>query len=107
MRRVLVDTGPLVALLDAGDKDHKRCVEAAKRLRAEIVTTWPVITEALSFLADEPTGQDALLEKAEVGDLHVAELTVGDVPLVRLLMREVPGPAHGLRGRLAGLCGPA
>jgi hypothetical protein len=26
---------------------------------------------------------------------------------VRLLMREVPGPAHGLRGRLAGLCGPA
>ncbi|MDR5694930.1 MAG: PIN domain-containing protein [Armatimonadota bacterium] len=88
MRQILVDTGPLVALLDAGDEDHERCVEVAKRLRAELITTWPVMTEALYLLAGVPEGQDALLGKVETGELQVAELTIEDVPVVRLLMRK-------------------
>lgn len=88
MRRTLVDTGPLVALIDRGDADHERCVAVARRLRGELVTVWPVITEAAYLLADVPDAQDALLAKVETQDLVVADLTAADVPSIRALMRK-------------------
>ncbi len=88
MKAVLVDTGPLVALLDAGDADHERCVEVTRHLSAELVTTWPVVTEAMYMLGVAPAGQDALLGKIEGGDVQVADFTAADIPAVRLLMRK-------------------
>lgn len=43
----LVDTGPLVALLDRGESDHARVVETLGGLSGRLVTTWPVLTEAM------------------------------------------------------------
>lgn len=88
MIRILVDTGPLVALLDAGDRDHARCAAAAKRMRGDLLTTWPVITEATYLLAKTPTAQDALLSKIGDGAIQMAELTADDVPAIRVLMRK-------------------
>lgn len=87
MKRTLVDTGPLVAPLDEGDGDHRRCVAAAKRLRGELIATWPVITEAMYLFGEAPTGQEALLGTLEVGNLQVAELSARDAPAIRVLMR--------------------
>lgn len=87
MKRALVDTGPLVALLDEGDGDHHRCVVAAKRLRSELITTWPVITEAMYLLGEAPAGQEALLGTLEAGDLQIADLSARDAPAIRMLMR--------------------
>lgn len=87
MKQVLVDTGPLVALLDAGDRDHKRCVDAARKLRGDLFTTWPVMTEAIYLLAEAPEAQDALLAKVEDGAIQIADLAAEDVPALRALMR--------------------
>ena len=87
MRQILIDTGPLVALLDAGDRDHRRCVQVAKRLSGELVTTWPVLTEAVYLLADTPKAQDALLAKVEGGSVRIAMLEAGDAREMRVLMR--------------------
>lgn len=46
----LVDTGPLVALVDKNQSSHKRSVEAHESLSAPLVTTWPCLTEAMYFL---------------------------------------------------------
>ena len=47
----LTDTGPLVALLDRDDANHRICVEAAKRLSARpMLTTWPCFAEAMYLL---------------------------------------------------------
>ncbi len=48
----LCDTGPLVALLDRSDADHKRCVDALATLK-ELRTTWPCLTEAMYLLGQE------------------------------------------------------
>lgn len=42
---ILVDTGPLIALIDKGQGDtHVRCVQTYQTLRGEPRTTWPCFT---------------------------------------------------------------
>ena len=88
MRRTLIDAGSLVALFDRDDVDHERCVAVSRHLRGEVVTVWPVITEASHLLADVPRAQDALLAKIETGDLVLADLTAADVPILRALIQK-------------------
>lgn len=88
MKAVLIDTGPIVALIDRGDADHTPCVQQTKQLRGSLLSTWPVITEAMYLLADVPEGQDALLGKVESGDIEIAALTAEDVAPMRQLIRK-------------------
>ncbi len=47
---ILVDGGPLVALFDPRDEQHKRCLDAVAALADTLVTTDPVLTEAFYML---------------------------------------------------------
>lgn len=46
----LVDAGPLVAILDRADRDHKRCVQALAGLVGPLFTTCPAFTEAMHLI---------------------------------------------------------
>jgi predicted nucleic acid-binding protein len=57
MVNCLLDTGPLVALLDRSEPDHQRVQSSFARLRGvRLVTTGAVITEAFYFLSDVRDG---------------------------------------------------
>jgi predicted nucleic acid-binding protein len=73
---ILVDAGPLVALVDAGEPDHKGCVAALEDLTAPMVTTWPALTEAMYLLGSAGgwRAQSALWELVERDDLQVVDL---------------------------------
>jgi predicted nucleic acid-binding protein len=83
---ILVDAGPLVALLSANDQHRRRCTEALKKIRQPLATVWPAITEAMHLLAIRPTAQAALLERLESGALGLLPLDRTDVPRLRDLM---------------------
>ena len=83
---ILVDAGPLVALLDADDQYHKKCVAALKVLREPLVTVWPPVTEAMYLLGDLPKAQEALWEMLARGVLQLLPLDLADVPRMRELM---------------------
>lgn len=83
---ILVDAGPLVALVDAGDQHHKKCVTALKVLREPLVTVWPAVTEAMYLLGDLPRAQEALWEMLARGALQLVSLDLADVPRMRELM---------------------
>ena len=68
---ILVDTGPLVALFDPRDGQHRRCVKALKGIRERVATTIPVLTEAFHMLGPESVGSDRLREFAEKGGLSI------------------------------------
>ena len=60
-RRVLVDTGPLVAILSSGDEHHAACVKVLHQLPGPLFSCWPVITEAVWLLRSHPAGVQQLL----------------------------------------------
>ena len=47
---ILIDTGPIVALLRRPDQHHERCVAALRSLREPLATVWPVVSEAMFLL---------------------------------------------------------
>lgn len=83
---ILVDAGPLVALVDASDQYHARCVEALKDLEEPMGTVWPAVTEALYLLLDVPAGQDAVLELLRRGTVGLVHLDRDDVSRMKDLM---------------------
>ena len=85
---ILVDAGPLVALIDAGDAYHQDCVVAVTAIREPMLTAWPVFTEAMYFLRGSVEAQDALWEMFESEVLRIADLDRDDCARMRHLMRK-------------------
>jgi hypothetical protein len=88
MSAVLVDTGPIVALLDRSDDAHERCKRALSSLSGPLLTVWPVLTEAMYLLAFSWTAQAALWEWVEGETLKLLPLDQGDLPRMRELMHK-------------------
>ena len=85
---ILVDAGPLVAILHRDDRRHRECVQALGALRPPLGTTWPVVTEAMCLLGFSTEAQDELWSLIESGRLHLLGLDASDAPRMRALMRK-------------------
>ena len=88
MADILVDAGPLVAILDRTDPAHDVCVETLATLRGSLVTVWPAFTEAMYLLGRAWSGQRALWSRLETGALALARLDEADAPRMRELMEK-------------------
>ena len=62
MRNALLDTGVLVAFLDKSERNHESCVAFLKDFRGSILTTEPVLTEALYLLSPSIRAQRTCIE---------------------------------------------
>jgi uncharacterized protein len=88
VRGVLVDAGPLVALIDADDPHHQTCVETLKGIRDPLITVWPALIEAMYLLGRSWRGQLALWSRLETDALTLAPLDTADAPRMRELMEK-------------------
>lgn len=84
---MLVDAGPLVALIHARDENHERCSKAAERIRSPLVTVWPAFTEAMYLLSFSWKAQEALWEMVERNALTFLSLNAEDFARMRELMK--------------------
>jgi uncharacterized protein len=71
MKWVLVDTGPLVAIMSPADQYHKTCLEALHDLPGPLFSCWPVITEAAWLLRRHPGIVRQLLDSISAGFLEL------------------------------------
>jgi predicted nucleic acid-binding protein len=85
---ILVDTGPLVALIHEDDDRHQACKETFLTLTEPLGTVWPVLTEAMYLLSFSWEAQIALWEMIETGAVEILVLGKDDVERMRELMRK-------------------
>ncbi len=86
----LTDAGPLIALIDAGEQAHERCVDALDHVVLPLLTTWPAFTEAIYLLGRSSgwPGQEALWQMIQRDALVLAMLDEDVIKRSADLMRQ-------------------
>ena len=86
MKKILIDSGPLIALFDGNDKYHQASVEFIKKNRSELITTLASITEVLHLLDFNRNAQIDFLSWIDAGAVTVEEITVDDFQRIKELI---------------------
>jgi len=87
IERVLIDTGPMVALFSEDDEHHERCSEALTALTPPLFTCWPVITEAAWLLRRRPDSLQKLFHSFGGGLFALLTLDANDLPAIAAVMK--------------------
>lgn len=66
---ILIDAGPLVALVDRSDPWHERCLAFVTTIREPILTVWPAVTEAVFLVRSSSAAQSQVLSIVQMGDV--------------------------------------
>jgi hypothetical protein len=89
--QVLVDTGPIVAILMASDEHHEACVDQLHRIRGPLLTCWPVITEAAWLLRAYPAAIRKLLSSFQRRPFDLVALGETDLPGIAAILAKYAG----------------
>ncbi|PZO20014.1 MAG: PIN domain nuclease [Leptolyngbya foveolarum] len=86
----LVDTSPLVALIDSGQGKHQECVSVVAKLAGPMLTTVPCFTEAMYLLGRVRgwPGQRMLWRLSESGALFIHRADSNEHRRMRVLMEK-------------------
>jgi uncharacterized protein len=85
---ILVDAGPLIALIHADDQHHEDCVAALQGVAEPLGSVWPVLTEAMYLLNFSWKAQEALWEMFDRGVVILLPLEDQDRSRMRELMKK-------------------
>lgn len=75
MKTWLVDTGPVIAYLDAEDPSHDDVVRKLEPFRGQLITTGSVITEAMHFVAADPRGPRLFVDWVAASNLAIYDFS--------------------------------
>jgi uncharacterized protein len=89
--QILVDTGPIVAMLSASDAHHDACVEQLQHIRGPLLTCWPVITEAAWLLRAYPRALRRLLSSFSGSLFQLLSLNETDLTGIAAILAKYEG----------------
>ena len=84
--RLLMDTGPIVAILLESDEHHEVCVEQLRHITGPLLTCWPVITEAAWLLRAYPEAVRRLLASFQGRPFDLVPLDETDLPGIAAIL---------------------
>lgn len=84
MQRVIVDTGPIVALQNRRERWHARAMRFFDGFTGVAFTTWAVVTESWHLLPAHR--RDRLLPWLELGGARIVHVPEEEIARVHLLM---------------------
>jgi len=85
---VIVDTGPLVALLNRRERHHTWAAKIMDTIEPPLFTCDPVLSEACFLLQDMDGGPDAVMELVARGIVRSDFRVMAEVESIRALMKK-------------------
>lgn len=85
-RKLLIDTGPIVAIMLDSDEHHEVCVEQLRSIGGPLLTCWPVITEAAWLLRAYPEAIRRLLASFRRRPFELVPLDETDLPAIAAIL---------------------
>lgn len=85
MKKILIDSGPLIALFDSSDNYHAASVAFIKRNKSQLITTIASITEVLHLLDFSREAQIDFLGWVNSGALKIETITINDFVRIKEL----------------------
>ena len=82
----LVDTGAIVAIIDASESWHESCVEALATVHAPLLTTEAVLTELFYLIQARSLSTDKTWNFVRSGALTIKPMQDSDLPELQRLM---------------------
>ncbi|MBA1447107.1 MAG: PIN domain-containing protein [Gammaproteobacteria bacterium] len=86
MKKILIDSGPLIALFNRNDIYHTASVEFIKSNRSELVTTIASITETLHLLDFNRNAQIDFLNWLNFGAVTIEPIAADDLLKIKELI---------------------
>ncbi len=74
MKKILVDSGPLIALFDASDRYHSKAVDFIKNNKYPLIKTIASVTETLHLLDFNRNAQIDFIEWIHRGGVEIANI---------------------------------
>ena len=78
MKKILIDSGPLIALFDSSDKYHEKSVDFIKTNKYPLITTLASITETLHLLDFNRNAQIDFIEWISRGAVEIHNIENND-----------------------------
>lgn len=85
---LVLDTGPLVALVDRSEARHRDCVETLESWTGSIVSSETVLTEALYLVGPSWRPQKACLDFVLRGAVHLVPPSLKSLQRIAVLMEK-------------------
>lgn len=83
---ILIDTGPIAALMNRRDKHHQRATDLFRDFTGIMMTTWPVLTEVSHLLPDHL--RVGLMRWVAAGALAIYEMPAAAIEEIADLMEK-------------------
>jgi predicted nucleic acid-binding protein len=88
MQKTIIDSGPLIALFDRGDKHHFNVLNFMKSFKGKLITSWSVITEVSHMLDFNLQVQIDFLKWIELGGVEVYAIDQKEIVTIRMMMEK-------------------
>jgi uncharacterized protein len=85
---VLLDTGPILAMLNRQDRWYERCTQTFIQLHKPLLTSEAVLTEAFYMLGDSAHRVEAAWTFVRSGAITVGTISDKDLPALAQLMQQ-------------------
>lgn len=79
LKKVIIDSGPLIALFDKDDHYHKQALDFIRNFKGELVSNYAVITEVTHLIDFNVQVQIDFLRWAGNGGITIADITGEDL----------------------------